>query len=432
MRYYFINRIRNSFRSARPVPAELRGTFLHLYLDIAWFGLLSGTTLAFLAVYAARQGASPQQIGLMSAVPALSSLLFSLPAGSWLGKRPIGGAVFWTSVLARAFYLAFIPLPLLLAPHAQVWTIIFLMFVITIPNTAVTVGFTALFAEAVPIEWRGQVVGTRNALLAIITTVTSLAAGQILGRVAFPLGYQIVFTLGFLGAVMSSVQLYYLRHVCEPAARVGEPSKQLRNGAARRAVELGLLYRRGIHSLRLDVLSGSFARLMSLLFFWHFAQFLTIPTITPYVVNHLHFSDDLIGMATAIFNLTTFLGSFRLGQASMRWGNKKVTAFGIIGVSVFPMLMALTRGPALYLGAHLVGGLAWAMASGALYNYILENVPTHDRPAYLAWYSLISNAAILSGSLLGPELAGMIGFSLALFLYGVARLLAGAAIWKWG
>src|SRR5512138_389494 len=100
-----IERFSKMFRPAHPVPEAYRPVFTHLFLDMAWFGVLSGSTLAFLAVYATRVGASDTQIGLLSAVPALVNLLFALPAGSWLSRRSLGQAVFWSSVLQRMFYL---------------------------------------------------------------------------------------------------------------------------------------------------------------------------------------------------------------------------------------------------------------------------------------------------------------------------------------
>ena len=91
--------------AGRPVPDEYRSNFHHLYLDIAWYGLLSGSAMAFVAVYAARLGATPLQIGLLTAGPAVVNLVFALPVGRWLEHQPMGRAVFWTSVLHRAFYL---------------------------------------------------------------------------------------------------------------------------------------------------------------------------------------------------------------------------------------------------------------------------------------------------------------------------------------
>jgi MFS family permease len=88
-------------------------------------------------------------------------------------------------------------------PQAQVWAIIFVTFLMNIPGTVVVVGFNALFGDMVPGEWRGHVVGIRNAALAVATTVLTMVSGQILDRVVFPVGYQIVFAIGFIGALIS-------------------------------------------------------------------------------------------------------------------------------------------------------------------------------------------------------------------------------------
>ena len=105
--------------SARLVPVEYRSNFVHLYLDIASFGVLSGSAMAFVAVFAARQGASAFQIGLLSAGPATINLMFALPAGRWLEKHSGGRPVFWASVLHRVFYLLWVPLPALLGTPGQ-------------------------------------------------------------------------------------------------------------------------------------------------------------------------------------------------------------------------------------------------------------------------------------------------------------------------
>lgn len=427
----FIERLKRSFFSSTPVPAKYQGIFQHLYMEIAWFGLLSGTTIAFIAVYATRQGATPQHIGLLSAVPGLVNLLFALPAGSWLSRRSIGGTVFWMSVVQRSFYLLLVPLPILLLPKDQVWTIILMTLVMSIPGTAMVVGFNSLFGDVVPLEWRGHVVGIRNALLSIVTTVSTLISGEILNRVAFPTGYQIVFALGVIGAGMSSLYLYFLsRVVGKRKISPNAPTQTVTVASRRLQLEIRAIYQRGIQSLRLDAMHGHFARMMGLLFGWHLVQFMTIPVITPFVVNELHISDQLIGVAGSLFNALVFVGSLMLNRATFRFGNKRITGFGIMGLSLFPILTAL--GSTGYILGNLFGGFAWAMAGGALYNYILEHCPPEDRPAHLAWYSLVANAAILIGSLTGPLVAGQIGFVTALVIFGIGRFLSGVAILRWG
>jgi hypothetical protein len=47
------------------VPIEYRNNFFHLYFDFGWVGVLTGSLLAFLSIYATRLGANGTQIGLI-------------------------------------------------------------------------------------------------------------------------------------------------------------------------------------------------------------------------------------------------------------------------------------------------------------------------------------------------------------------------------
>jgi MFS family permease len=141
--------------------------------------------MTFVAVYATRQGASAFQIGLLSAGPALTNLIFALPAGRWLEKQSPGPTVFWASVLHRIFYLLWVPLPVLLSPPSQIWTLIMLTVLMSIPGVTLAIGFNTLFADTVPPEWRGHVAGMRNRLLALTFVASSLLCGYILSHFPF-------------------------------------------------------------------------------------------------------------------------------------------------------------------------------------------------------------------------------------------------------
>ncbi len=429
-------------RSARPVPVEYRANFRHLYLDIAWFGVLAASAMAFVAVYATRQGANAFQIGLLSAGPAVVNLAFTLPAGRWLEKQPIDSAVFWAAALHRFFYLLWVPLPLLLAPQAQIWALIGLTLLMSIPGTSLAVGFNALFADAVPPEWRGHVVGIRNALLAVVFIVVSLLCGQILVRLPFPTGYQVVFGIGFLGAAMST---FHLRFVVphpngQARPRIGRglgdlawPGMMrilvdgLRPGAALRF----LVPRRPVRFLRPEVLKSPFGRLVVVLFAFHLAINLAIPLFPLHWVNKLHLSDQQIGWGTAVFYVSVFLGSTQLARLVQGLGNRRVTAIGAMFMGSYPAFMALARGLDLFLVGSAMGGLGWSLVGGALTNYLLEKIPGDHRPAYLAWYNLALNAALLLGSLTGPFIAGIVGVPTALVTFTILRFLAALAIWRW-
>jgi MFS family permease len=434
-------RIPSLFHSTRPVPRQYRSSFLHLYLDLAWFGILAASATAFVAVYAARQGASAFQIGLLSAGPAVVNLVFTLPAGRWLEKQPVHGPVFWTAVFHRIFYLLWIPLPMLLSPQPQIWALVVMTLLMSVPGTALAVGFNALFADTVPPEWRGHVAGVRNALLAIVFIVVSLLCGYILDAVAFPLGYQVVFALGFVGATMSTVHLWFLAtRARDPARRrVGRAlgdlawpgTVRLLADAIRPAVALRFLVRPRLQLRAPDLLRGPFGRLLAILFAFYLSLYLAIPLFPLHWVEHLHLSDQEIGLGTAVFYVNVFLGSIRLERLVRRFGNQRVTAIGAVFMSSYPAFMALAHGLGLFLAGSATGGLGWSLVGGALTNHLLEKIPADQRPTHLAWYNLILNAALLLGSLLGPALASTLGLPQALAVSAVLRLLTAVGILLW-
>lgn len=423
--------IRKWIKTTSVIPSEYRQNFLHLYLDMGWFGILSGSSIAFLSVYAARLGANPFQVGLMGAMPAVINLFFAIPAGLWLQKRAIGKAVFWTSVYYRFGYLLLIPLPWIFADQHQIWMLVFLALLMGVPGTAMAVGFNALFAEAVPANWRAHVAGIRNVILSVVYVVTSVLCGVILNNISFPAGYQVVFAIGFLGAAMSSFHLYFVN----PLSNSSEFSIAPVQATTFSGTKPGFRY--WLNQLRQNLISVNvwktkFRSTLSVLLFFHIAQYLAIPLYPLYFVNVLHLNDQQIGIGSAAFYFSGLIGSMQLARISIKLGHHKVTSLGAILTSLFPIMLVCSRGYYQYLAISLVGGFGWAFVGGALINYLLEKTPGNNWSGYLAWYNIILNTAILAGSILGPVLAGNVNLGPALLIIGVLRFLSGVFILKWG
>ncbi len=434
--------VRPILRSSRPIPAAYRSNFLHLYLDIAWFGVLAASASSFVAVYAARQGASAFQVGLLSAGPAVVNLTFTLPAGRWLEKQAVDAAVSWAAVFHRIFYLLWVPLPLLLGAQGQIWALVGMTLLMSIPGTALAVGFNALFAEAVPPEWRGHVAGVRNALLSVTFIGVSLLCGYILDALPFPTGYQVVFGIGFLGAAMSTLHVWFVvpRPNGQPPHRVGRslgdlawPGRarflpdSLRPGVALRFLARG--HGRQIHPPK--VLRSPFGRLLAVLFVFYVTVHLAVPLFPLHWVNNLGLVDREIGYGTAVFYGSVFICSTQLDRLVRRLGNQRVTAVGAMVMALYPAIMALAKGLGLFLVGSAAGGLGWSLISGALTNYVLDKIPGDRRPAYLAWYNLALNAALLLGSLAGPLVSNVVGLPTALLVFAALRLVSATGILLW-
>jgi MFS family permease len=411
----------------RDVPEKYRNNFLHLFLDIAWFGVLNGSAINFLNVYVTRLGATPFQIGLLSATSAVVNLLFAIPAAHWLEKRSIGKAVFWTSIFYRIGFLLWVPLPWLFDAPTQTWALIGLALLMGIPLTALGVGVNVMFATAVPTQYRAYVAGTRNVLLSITFMLTSLGCGILLDRVAYPLNYQIVFLIGAIGGGMSSLHLYKVRPLREDTARE-TPSNTLVESTD----SANQPSKSWFSSLRTDIWKTPFKITLLLFLGFHLAQYLAVPLFPIYNVRNLQLTDQNIGIGTALFYLTVLLASTQLARIVKRAGHKNVTGWGVAGLSIYPIGLAFSTVVWQYYLVSVAGGLFWGLIAGASANYLLEKTPVNDRPSHLAWYTVILNIAVLTGSLMGPFFTDAIGIVSALVLAGFLRLFAGMAILKWG
>jgi MFS family permease len=407
------------------IPPQYRATFRHLYYDIAWFGVLSGSVINFLSVYATRLGATSLQIGLIGSMSAVVNLFLAIPAGRWLSRQNTQRAIFWTSVFYRIGFLFFVLLPWLFDTSQQVTAIIVITFIMAIPLTPLGVGFNVLFAEAVPERYRAHVASIRNVMFALTYVITSLLSGFLLDRIPFPSGYQVVFGIGALGAAMSSYHIYFIRPAADDlAARPSAPEP---------ATPQPAVSTRGIASfLRFDILSSPFKKVLLALFAFHLAHNITTPVYPQYNVRVLGLSDNTLGISQALYYLTMLIGSIQLRNIVHRLGHKRVTGWGVVGMSLYPLLLAFTHEVWQFYAIALLGGFTWAWTNGAYANYMLERIPPHDRPSHLAWYTVILNLAILGGSLGGSVIAAQIGLFSALILFGIMRILAGIYILKWG
>ena len=420
---------------------ELRANFRHLYADIIWYGILAGSTLAFIMIYVTRLGASSLQVSLITAGPAVINLLFSPLAGRWLENRALIPVSFWSAALFRFGYFIIIPLAWFFADEKQISLIVLITLVSSIPGTVLAISFNAMFADIVPPDWRGQVVGRRNAYLAVSLTIATLACGLILDRLVFPLNYQLVFGLGALGGAMSTYYIGRLRQsLPTPPKRINRPLGDLARPGLMRFVDtirlpVGLRFltrSAGKRLLRLDLLKGTMGRFLFAYLIFYIFQYMPIPIFPLAMVRHLHLTDGQISLGSALFYLSMMIASLKLGALSNRIGHRKMLVLSSLGYGLYPLLFGLARDVSLYLIASFIGGIVWALLSASLVNRLMEVVSEEHRPAYMALHNMVLNSGILIGSLSAPVLTAALSLPEALLVGGLLRTLAGFVLLLWG
>ena len=241
-----------------------------------------------------------------------------------------------------------------------------------------------------------------------------MISGQILSRMAFPVGYQVVFFIGFVGGIATSYHLYRVR----PLAAASVPAP-----AVEQAARLSLRFLPLINAQ-----SRRYLRVIGLLFLVNFTTNMANPLVPGVLVNALKLSDQWISLGTAANSLIIFFVSLFIARLTRRAGNRSSTTIGLALQAAQVILLAVARGPFLYLLSVLIGGIGSGILLTAQYNYHLDNIPDHERSTWLSFNFLLGNAALLLGALAGPALAGWTGAALALIIFGILRLLSGFLI----
>lgn len=420
---------------------EQKHNFFNLYADVFWWGILAGSTLGFLNIYATRLGATSFHIGLLTAGPAIVNLFVSLPAGRILQKRNSLRATFTTSLLHRIFYIIFIIMPWLLTASQQIQAIIWVSMLMSIPGTALAISFNTTLAETVSPDWRATVIGRRNALLSAAMVGSSLLCGQLLDALPMPTNYQIVFAIGALGAGMSSYHLARLRLSGVPAARRhASPTYDLaRPGLMRFADSLRnptllrtLARAQGKKLIRPDLLRSRFGLFLLSYFFFYTVQNISVPLFPQFFVNNLKLTDSMISIGTALFHVMMMLTSMNLHRLSQREGHHQSLVIGAAAYAFYPLVLSIFPSTFSYLLASTVGGITWGITNGSLINRLMQRVPEDDRPAHMALHNMALNLGILLGALSGPLLESAFDIRSAIFVGGALRLLAALIFTRWG
>jgi MFS family permease len=346
-------------------------------------------------------------VGLLTSLPALINVIFQIPAARLIERQGERRRVLLVSGLLMRLPVFLVALvPFLRAWRAE--AVVYITALGTIPAAIGNVAFTAMLAEVVAPRERARVVSVRNALLSAVTMVTVLAAGRALDILAFPINYQVIFTLAFLTSLLS---LYYLGLVAMPRA---EPP----SGRVASPERLDLRQR-----LRTMLAQRDYARFTLGAFVYHWGMYLPLPLYTIYRVRELGISEGWIGALSTVESAITIVAYYVWGKIAARRGSRSVLLFGILGVAFYPLGTALSKSVTPLLLVVSISGIfapAWNLG---LFNGLLEVVPAERRATYVAVFNTLMNVPAFIAPLLGTTLAGMLGTRKALLVGAALRMI---------
>ena len=375
-------------------------------IDGIGVGIVGGIA-TFLAVFLARLGASPLLVGLLTSMPAFTGLLLAIPVGRMLERQT--DIVPWYSrarVWVQATYALTGLLPFFLPIGYIPTAVIVLWAIATIPQTIVNITFTVVMGAAAGPQRRQQLMSWRWSTLGAATAISVAGAGWLLEQYSFPINYQIVFLVSFLGGMLS---FFFSSRITIDTT----PSSQAHKTGLR------ALLTESVGMLR-EV--PAFSRYITATFVFNCGIWMAMPLFPLYWVRVVEASDFEIGLVNTVNSGVLLIAYFVWARVSAKRGNLPVLFASTIALSLYPLLTGMTESIVLI---TILAGLAGFIGSGkdlVFFDLALETMPRDRVPSFVALQQLTGYVATLAMPLVGTFLATQFDYHIALYVAGGLRL----------
>ncbi len=370
-------------------------------IEVMGIGVAAGVG-TFLSVFMARLGASTLLISLITALPALSTMLLSIPSGEFLaGRRDIVPWYAWTRLVALLPFGLVGLVPFLSKEHAPE-IIVLICALCAIPQGILSIAFNMVMSAIAGPGGRMTLMSRRWALLGVIYTLIIAAVGQALRLFTFPLNYQVVFLTTFVGSAVAVVYALKLRMP---------------------AVEHKPVHRSALATLREQVRtlrrSRPFVSLLIGQLVLRIGLNLATPLFPIYWVRSANASDASISAITATQTIVTTLAYFFWARASQKRGPRSALLMATLGICLYPLLTALTVRVELLVIWAALGGLFAAGIELVIFDILMRSCPQEDQAAFMGLNQMTVSLATFAGPLAATVLADSLGIVPALIAASV-------------
>lgn len=390
------------------LPEVNRRNFRNVQIDAIGVGL-TGAAAPFLPVFLARLGASNFQVGMLTAMPAITGFLLAIPLGQFLQTRTKIVPWFSMTRLGVISCYAITGVIALILPQEYLVNATLLIWALaTLPQTVLAITFSVVMNAVAGPRGRYELMTRRWSTLGATTTIAVLLAGQVLDRIEFPYNYPLV----FIGLSVGGLISYYFSsqiNIPDSMPQQNEPSRSL--VAQARSYFRPILSERAFISFTLKrfvFLSGTS---------------LATPLLPLYFVRELNASDSWIAAINTTQTAILIIGYFFWSQQSRSKGSRTVLLWTTCGLALYPALVAMTQ--EVWLIA-LYAGLAGVFQAGVdlvFFDELMKTVPPEYSATFVSFAQSMQYLSAIIAPLLGTTLADQIGLPAGLLIAAAIRLL---------
>ena len=384
-------------------------------VDAVFVGIVtaSGT---YLPVFLLRLGASANDVGLLTALPALTAFALAIPFGRWLqGRRNI---VPWYSrmrLLAWLSYALIAGIAAVLPKEQAIPVMLAVWALASLPSTAGLVVFPIVMDGAAGRDGRFDLLGRRWAIAGTSTAIAVALAGQFLNAVPFPVNFEIVFVLvsiAGLGSYLQSSQI-----VIPETVSVAAPAAAPLGARLRSLWSLVLADRPFIRfELRSLVYTASIG--------------LALPVLPLFYVHEVAAPDAWIGVIGSAQSAGGVLGYIVARQLARRRGAAMTLLPSMLAAALAPALLSVIGWLPGVAAISFVFGLAGASVQLAMFDQFMRRLPSELAVTFSSVDQSVQNLALV----VAPNVGGVLAIAFGVRATLVVVALVGAvafALFAW-
>lgn len=386
---------------ARDHPSIQARNWRLVQADSVFIGIVNAAG-TFLPVFLLRLGASANDVGLLTALPALTAFLLAIPFGRMLQAR--GRIVAWYSrlrLVAWASY-AVIAGAVAVLPREQAVPVALLIWALaSLPSTAALCAFPMVMDGAAGPGGRFDLLGRRWAIAGLTSIVAVALGGQFLAAVPFPLNYEVllaIVTVAGFGSFLQSSRLVVRDHVAPPktvAVPLGDRLRDLWRTVVSNRPFIGFELR-------------SIAYITSI--------GLALPVLPLFYVQDLGASDAWIGIIGAAGSAGSVLGYVSVRRVARRRGGMTILLPALLAAAAATLVLAFVGWLPAVAAIAFVSGLAGAGAQLALFDGLMRTFPKDVGVTFSSVDQSIQNFALIVAPTIGGYLVVALGSRQALLV----------------
>lgn len=403
-------------RGRKAVSSYRKGMIDAIYEGIPaviMYQLLGGP---FLTGYLLYIGATSFQIGIVLAIPSLANMLQIV--GALLIQRYSDRRLAFSLLCGfhRILWTLTGIIPFVVPQQYGVHVYIAICMFAFASQAIGSVFWTSLLADMVPAQVRGRYLGIRNTILWAGGCAAILIFGQILDRVPESQGFQILYAVAAVCAVLDIILFF----------RYPNPSFQKSEQTGMTAM------------LSVPFRNSPFLKAMLFISLWLFLQGISIPFFNYVMLDVMKLGYHWISMITIVQYAAMIAGYYVWGNLNAKYSSKTLLFWTlpiIASASVLWAAMPVAADIPLLVVIHMLIGFGVGGFNQMMFNYVIGDTPKSERPMYIAVFYAITGLAGFMGPLLGgliykaaaeaPLWVQLYGISLAV---GIVLLAAGAGI----